>query len=92
MEEGVLRRNIVAGQSEIKKGPIEKNGVARHSKRGDWIKDRIGDMSKVDFLDQEITKCNWQKNKTLNLQVDKKKHLIIKKTIRHISSGNQDPA
>ena len=91
IEKKALRRNRVASNSKIKNEAIKKNDIAGYSKRGEEIEDVNKNMSEVSFFNRGIIKYNWQKDKTLNPQVDKKKYLLARKIPRHISSDNQDP-
>ena len=87
-----IGRNRVASHSEIEKRITKRNGIAGHSEKGEEMEGVKEDMSEISFFNRGIIQCNWQKDKTLNPQVDKKKHLLARKTLRHISSSNQDPA
>ena len=51
-------RNRVASHSEMEERATRRNRITGHSKKGKGIEGINGDMSKVSFLDQGITKCN----------------------------------
>lgn len=53
-----MRKNRIASHSEIEKEATWRNGMARYSEREERLESINGDMSKVNFLDQGITKWN----------------------------------
>ena len=85
------RRNRVASHFKIEKGATGKNEVAGHFEKWKRMEGVNGDISKFSFLNQRITKCNWQKDEILNPWVDKERLLLVGKTPRHTKSDNQDP-
>ena len=67
MQKRVLRKNRVAGHFKKEKRTIKKNKVAVYSNREEKIKSVNKVISKINFLDSGIIKCNWQKKKKMKL-------------------------
>lgn len=65
--ERALKKNKIASHSKKKEGVIEKNGIANYSEKKEIIKDANENMSKINFLNQGIIKCNWQNKKKVRL-------------------------
>lgn len=62
-----MRKNRVIGYSGREERATKKNRIAKRSNKKEGIEDVNGNISKVSFFDQRITKYNWQKKKKTRL-------------------------
>lgn len=67
MQKRDLEKNRFAGHSKKEKIAIKRNGIILYFNREDRMKSANGDMSEVNFLNQEIIKYNWQRKKKTRL-------------------------
>ena len=58
MEKRALKRNRIAGYSEIEEETIRKNRVAGYSEKGERIEGVNRDMFEIGFLNLRIIKYN----------------------------------